>query len=404
MRKFLFLTLITILALTACAPAAAPVPTITPTDLPENATATPAPTVPPEPTEIPHPEGWEESWVVVEGYWMSPDMAAYVEKHDGHLEEIDGKNYFTTTVTIIIDDQTQDVKVKLLEESNNGEMIPSYETVRELLAENRVREVLELSRMKHAEDALFVVRSGKQLHDDLLRANDVIQGFVDRVIIENEGKVVWPIDGNKVGPSVFLDGKDDELIRSSTVLAFSISDIRTSSDNWDDSVVVGDSKINLMSPRQYLIVNVLGTDNIVFFIPGYNQVLHFAIDESVFDVSLKETRQYRSHNEYGYGSLSSMNSLFSLIDVLTNTSNNPLHVFNFETPYFYEGKDVFANLSEDMQVEWNGDPIVIQNALYQATGKSPIMMIDAYRGGDLEKAKETSSETIIWIQNYIGKR
>jgi hypothetical protein len=105
--KRIIITLTIILMLTACAPAA---PALTPTALPPTVTSTAEPTLTPEPTEVPIPEGWTEiaetqeiggrqvvineqgeAATEIDGEWYSVDVKGcyYPELFDPALQEND---------------------------------------------------------------------------------------------------------------------------------------------------------------------------------------------------------------------------------------------------------------------------------------------------------------------------
>ncbi len=343
MRHTRFLILLALLiTLTACAPAPAPAPVPTATALPPTDTPTLAPTATPEPTQVPKPAGWQEGWLEVQGFWLSPEMAAYVEKHNGMAEEIDGVNYFTNTVTETIDDQSQDVKIKLLEESEEGVMIPSYETVQELFGANNARVVLELNRMKNAEDALFVVRSGEYLQVDVLRVNAVIQGFVDRVNTER-GDNVWPMfvlipvamskTEKSIRPSMLYSCDfmpNEDVAQEKNMLFFGTDPRRT---------------------KSLLFTHILGTDEIIGYIPTSDDgVINLAMDQSVFlETVFKVYSPYPSYNSFS-----------SMIDNLLNFTEEREGVYA-ELPVFQDNP--FINLPTVVQDEWANGPVMYFNEL-----------------------------------------
>jgi hypothetical protein len=343
-RSLILLTLL--VALAACAPA----PSVPPISTPE-LTFTPQPTATPtpEPTQAPKPDGWTKDWVEVEGIWLSPEMAAYVEKHAGVLEEIDGMTYFTTTVTVAIDGQSQEVKVKLLEQAEGREMIPSYETLRELLAEEKIRQVLELSRMENAEDALFVVRSGEFMDSDLQRVRYVIQGFMDRIDKEvldetdiEAGRTVWRRLGVMNGS---FENEDGQSVFSTNV--YNITTLAVKSEMVSKEKVL-DYCVDLRQGMMLGFFNILDTDSIVGFLPSSNAgIAMIGIDQSVMDwTMLSEGVQ----GVYQF-------SVF--VDQLLNLEGN-LGTIDVEAPKLWEESSL-SGLSEERQRKWLNGPVVLFN-------------------------------------------
>jgi hypothetical protein len=415
MRKFLFPTLITILTLIACTPSAAPTPTITPTDLPATATATAAPTATPEPTEIPHPNGWEDTWVVVEGYWMSPEMAAYVEKHDGHVEEIDGKNYFTTMVTVSIDGQTQDVKVKLLEESETGELIPSYETVRDLFAENKARVVKELSRIVNAENTLFVIRPGIHLEEDLARADVVIEELINRVNVDIEDNL-WPDFGIYMRKDlwtepenilftpdekyVYIMGFDNKLkeIFSSDGIS-KIEELSIENETLKQQYIT-QYGIDPRRPAVLLFVGVLGTDQLIGLIPCsvmYDEdrfmVSNIGFDQSFYQTTF--TRESGSSDVFQFRSFGE--TLYNLLNIEDNIDNLEIKTFVYD-------EDIYSTLDEDISKELLNGPALYYQILSQNEWNFADLYQNTFGLPFNSSAVITLDRKIIWVTDFFPQR
>jgi hypothetical protein len=349
-RSLILLALFITLA--ACTPA----PSVPPTSTPEP-TFTPYPTETPtpEPTQIPKPAGWEEDWVEVKGQWLSPEMAAYVEKHNGMVEEIDGVTYFTTTVTVTIDGQPQEVKVKLLEQAESREMIPCYETLRELLAEEKIRQVLELSRMENAKDALFAVRpKGEAYQEDILRLHQVVEDFVSQTRTVRRDEEVGGLFPGIGHPSSGSDAnfraeRDSNFDSLRPQILYNTQIMAPRNALQIDTMMDG---VNLNKPRVLLFAGVLGSDCVLGFVPERSgTMMVFGIDQGLFEKTALLPVRNNPLQDSGETSFGPMVDRFLGLQDMSSVKT----YMYIEIPDYHAQS--FSVLPENIQKEWTEGPL-----------------------------------------------
>jgi hypothetical protein len=324
-----------------------------------------------------------------------------VEKHDGALEEIDGASYFTTTVTVDIDGVSQDIKVKLLEQTENGEMRPSYETLRELLAEEKVRQVLELSRMENAKDALFAVRpEGEAYQEDILRLHQVVADFVSQTQIARGDTelsknifpgIGYPSSGSNVD---YRDERDSDYDRLRPQVLYNTQIMRPENALKIDTMLNG---VNLNKPRVLLFAGVLGSDCVLGFVPERSgTMMVFGIDQGLFEKTALLPRLKNPLREPGETSFGPMVDQFlGLSDMSSEKTSMYIEISDYHT-------QSFSALPEDIQKEWTEGSLKFvadwsenDYQFIKQTLAIPSSLEKDY------KIKELFQGKVLWLSDYV---